>query len=38
MGMCLIQFFINNHAFVIVFDVSNARFFTFTLKTRSKAS
>jgi len=23
---------------VITFDVSNARFFTFTLKTRSKAS
>jgi len=32
------KFFIENHAFVITFDVSNARFFTFTLKTRTKAS
>jgi len=30
--------FIENDAFVITFDVSNARLFTFTLKTRSKAS
>ena len=29
---------IEKQAFVITFDVSNARFFTFTLKTRSKAS
>jgi len=32
------QFFLENHAFVITFYVSNARFFTFTFETRSKAS
>jgi len=38
MEIMIVKIFIENNAFVIICDVSNARFFTFTLKTSSKAS